>query len=81
MIKTRWIRFLALFLLLAMAVGAIPAVLAANADASVSSEEESAPGEASTLEDDSSQEDSTVSSAGTTPFARLLSAVPPWTRF
>ena len=60
MIKTRWIRFLALFLLLAMAVGAIPAVLAANADASVSSEEESTPGETSTLEDDSSQEDSTV---------------------
>jgi len=46
----KWIRFLALFLLLAMAVGAIPAVLAANADASGSAEEPS-------VQEDSVQED------------------------
>ena len=37
--QTNWIRFLALFLLIAIAVGAIPAVLAANADEKGSAEE------------------------------------------
>lgn len=37
----KWIRFLALFLLLAMVVGAIPAVLAANDSADLSAEESS----------------------------------------